>query len=68
VPVITASTTRNAVARPMRPRARRAPARTHPRASAACSSARTTVVPIAMTRPPLDLASSIAAAVRLGIR
>ena len=38
------------------------------RRSAACSSARTTVVPMAMTRPPAARAASIAAAVMAGMR
>jgi hypothetical protein len=43
-------------------------ARTVPSALAADSSARTTLVPIAMTRPDLDFAASIAAAHECGMR
>ena len=53
---------------PMRPRATPWPGWTRPPASAADSSARTTVVPTAMTRRPFSLAMPMAAAVRLGMR
>ena len=51
-PVRTASTTRSWVSRLTRPLATLSPARNLPSRFAAASSARTTVVPIATTRPP----------------
>jgi len=60
--------TRNLLARPMRCVASPSPARTRPSPVAACSSARTTLVPTATTRPPLARARLTARAVASGMR
>jgi hypothetical protein len=63
-----ASTTLSCVVAPMRCVAMPAPERTTPCADAACSSARTTVVPIATMRRPLALARRTSLAVMFGMR